>query len=67
MNFLKSADKVPNIPGVPLPWTENQNSSVVRKRAAGCAIMDKLHERFNYYGDGYYGGFQWGSESWHKV
>ena len=60
MNFLKS-DVHPNKPGVPLPWTDNQDAAVVRKRAAGCAVMDKLHDRFNFYS----GGLEWGDEDFH--
>ena len=61
MNFLKSAEDFNSdgdpIAGVPLPWTENQDAEVVRDRVAQCAVMNLVHEKYDYYKAD--GGYQW--------
>ena len=62
MNFLKSAEN-PSIAGVPLPWTENQDADIVRNRVVQCAIMDKVHDKYDYYKAD--GGYQWSEAPGH--
>ena len=62
MNFLKSAEN-PSIAGVPLPWTENQDADIVRDRVVQCAVMDKVHDKYDYYKAD--GGYQWSEAPGH--
>ena len=62
MNFLKSAEN-PSIAGVPLPWTENQDAEIVRNRVVQCAVMDKVHDEYDYYKAD--GGYLWSEAPGH--
>ena len=67
MNFLKEHVN-DEIPGVPLPFIEN-NDKATYKRAAGCAVLDKVHEKWNIYnkpGAKWAAGIAWGDWCHHK-